>query len=144
MNYFEVKVKYEKITEDGVKKMVPELYLVDAVSFSETEERINKEMEPFISGEFTVSAIKTSNYSEVIPSDEFDTWFKCKVTFFSINEESGKELQTSTYILIQSDNAKTAFEDLNKALADCVTEFKIPDIKETKIIDVFNYDKDEE
>lgn len=48
--YFECKVSFEKIMEDGKQKTVTEAYLVDALSFSEAEARIIEEVAPFISG----------------------------------------------------------------------------------------------
>ena len=39
-NWFEVKVKYVKVGEDGREKKVSELYLLNAVSFTEAESRI--------------------------------------------------------------------------------------------------------
>jgi len=63
-NWFECKIRYEKIAENGMNKKVTEPYLVDALSFTEAESRIIEEMTPFISGEFTVSDIKRANYSD--------------------------------------------------------------------------------
>ena len=39
-NWFEVKVKYTKVDEDGRQRKVSKLYLLDAVSFTEAESRI--------------------------------------------------------------------------------------------------------
>lgn len=64
-NWFECKVKYDKMMENGMQKKVNEPYLVDALSFTEAEARIIKEMTPFISGEFSVSAVKRANISEL-------------------------------------------------------------------------------
>lgn len=69
-NWFECKIRYEKVAENGMNKKVTEPYLVDALSFTEAESRIIEEITPFISGEFTVSDIKRANYSELFPSDE--------------------------------------------------------------------------
>lgn len=66
MNFFECKIRYEKIMENGVNKKVTEQFLVDALSFTEAEARIISEMTPFISGEFTVSNIKRANYLSLI------------------------------------------------------------------------------
>lgn len=64
---FEAKVRYEKVCErTGRVKMVTEKYLVEAVNFAEAETRIHKEMETFISGEFSVTNINNVNYAEVI------------------------------------------------------------------------------
>lgn len=43
-NWFECKVSYEKIMEDGKQKKVTEPYLVDALSFTEAEARIIEEL----------------------------------------------------------------------------------------------------
>ena len=66
--WFECKIRYEKVMENGMQKKVTEPYLVDALSFTEAEARIIEEMTPFISGEFTVSDIKRANYSELFPT----------------------------------------------------------------------------
>ena len=56
--WFECKIRYEKVMENGMNKKVTEPYLVDALSFTEAEARIIEEITPFICGEFTVSDIK--------------------------------------------------------------------------------------
>ena len=78
--WFECKIRYEKVMENGMNKKVTEPYLVDALSFTEAEARIIEEITPYISGEFTVSDIKRANYSELFPSEEdaADRWFKCR------------------------------------------------------------------
>ena len=57
-NWFECKIRYEKVMDDGLQKKVTESYVVDALSFSEAEERIIEEMSSYISGEFDVTDIK--------------------------------------------------------------------------------------
>ena len=54
-NWFECKISFEKMMENGMQKKVTEPYLVDALSFTEAEARIIEEIRPFISGEFTVT-----------------------------------------------------------------------------------------
>ena len=56
--WFECKVKYERTMDDGKVKKVNEPYLVDALSFTEAEERIIEERKHYMSGEFQVSDIK--------------------------------------------------------------------------------------
>ena len=63
--WFECKIRYEKMMENGMNKKVTEPYLVDALSFTEPEKRIIEEITPYITGEFTVSDIKRANYSEL-------------------------------------------------------------------------------
>lgn len=97
--WFECKIRYEKVMENGMNKKVTEPYLVDALSFTEAEARIIEEITPYISGEFTVSDIKRANYSELFPSEEdaADRWFKCKLFFITLDEKSGAEKKDLHY-----------------------------------------------
>jgi hypothetical protein len=63
--WFECKIKYEKVMEDGLQKQVVEQYVVDALSFAEAEQRITEEMSQYISGEFEVADVKKAAYKEV-------------------------------------------------------------------------------
>ena len=63
-NWFECKVAYEKVMENGMQKKVTEPYLVDALSFTEAEARIIEEIRPYISGEFPVTDITRARISE--------------------------------------------------------------------------------
>ena len=45
--WFETKVRYEKMMEDGTQKKVSEAYVVDALSFTEAEESITEEMSAY-------------------------------------------------------------------------------------------------
>lgn len=137
-NWYECKVKYQKVDEDGKQKAVSEIYMVDAVSFTDAESRITKELEQFAGlGEFNVASIKTTNYSELVPNESGDRWFKCKAVFISFDEKSGKERRTSSNILVQANDVKDAFETLSKALSTSISDFTIPMIQESSIMDIF-------
>ena len=66
--WFECKVRYDKTMENGQIKKVTEAYLVDALSFTEAEKRFLEEIEPFMSGEFTVTDIKRARIAELVES----------------------------------------------------------------------------
>ena len=80
-NWFECKVRYDKMMENGVVKKVNEPYLVDALSFTEAESRIIEEQTPFISGDFSVSAVKRTKISEIFWDDSADKWYLVKVAY---------------------------------------------------------------
>ena len=65
--WYECKVKYRKTDEIGGQKVTTEPYLVDALSFTEAERRINEEMSAYISEEFKIMNIKVANYAEIHP-----------------------------------------------------------------------------
>ena len=148
--WFEVKIRYEKIMENGMQKKVTEPYLFDALSFTESEGKCIEEMTPFISGEFTVSDIKRVNYSEIFFSDEesADRWFKCKLVFITLDEKSGSEKKTSTHILVQADNLRDAVKKLDEGMKGTMADYQIVSVSETALMDVYPYqpkeDKQEE
>ncbi len=142
--WYECKVKYNKIDENGKEKKVSEPYLLDAISFTEAESRINKEMEPYITGEFTVTNIKVANYSEIQPNEDGDRWFKCKVAFITLDEDKGVEKKTNTYVLVQANDVKEAYEQIEKSFSDTISDFTIPAVTESPILDVFPFFSDQE
>ena len=82
-NWFECKVRYDKLQENGAVKKVTEPYLVDALSFTEAEARITEEQTPFISGEFSVSAVKRTKIAEIFFNEGGDRWYLAKVGFIT-------------------------------------------------------------
>ena len=144
--WFECKIRYEKVVENGMQKKVTEPYLVDALSFTEAEARIIEEMTPFISGEFTVSNIKRANYSEIFPSDAEcdDCWFKCKLCFITQDDKSGAEKKTSTYVLVQASDMGRAKENLDAGMKGTMAGYQIASIAETAIMDVYPYTADKD
>lgn len=142
--FFECKIRYEKVAENGMNKKVSEQYLVDALSFTEAEARIISEMTPFISGEFTVSDIKRSNYSELFPSekDGADLWFKCKLYYITLDEKSGAEKKTSCYMLVQASDLRDAVKKLDEGMKGTMADYVIASVTETAIMDVYLYEED--
>ena len=64
-NWYECKLSYRKVMENGLEKNATESYLVDALSFAEAENRVIEYFRPFVSGEFLVNAVGRKKYSEV-------------------------------------------------------------------------------
>ena len=139
--WFECKIRYDKIMENGMSKKVTEPYLVDALSFTEAEKRIIEEITPFISGEFTVSDIKRANYSELFFSDEesADRWFKCKILFITLDEKSGAEKKISTLMLVQASDLRDAVKKLDEGMKGTMADYQIASVAETLIMDVYPY-----
>jgi len=142
-NWFECKVKYVKIDENGKEKKVTEPYLVDAVSFTEAEARIHTELEKMIHSDFMVTTISKSNISELFPNENGDRWFKAKTSFVTVDEESGKEKKSNNYMLVEANNVKDAYEFLTEGLSDMIVPFEIPSVTESPIMDVFPFFKDD-
>lgn len=139
-SWFEVKVRYEKVMENGLQKKVTEPYLVEALSFTEAEARIINEVTPYISGEFSVSAIKKTNLSEIFWNEDGEYWFKVKVNFITIDEKSGAEKKKASYIMVQAKDLRDASKVFDEGMKGTMSDYQIANIKETAILDVFRYE----
>ncbi len=137
--WYECKVKYRKTDDSGVQKVATEPYLVDAISYTEAETRINEEMSAYISEEFKITNIKVANYAEIHPFENSDRWFKSKVSLIAYDEESGKERKSNMYLLVQANDVKEAFDNTNEMMKNTMGDYTIPAIAESPIMDIFPY-----
>lgn len=137
--WFECTIKYEKELEEGKIAKITERYLVDALTFTEAEARIIKEMKPFISGEFEVANINPQKYSELFWNEKCDKWFKTKVNFIVLDEEKGVEKKVANYMIVQANDLKEARELLVEGMKGSQADWEIASISETKILDVYKY-----
>ena len=141
--WFETKIQYEKTMEDGLQKKVKEQYVVDALSFTEAEKRITKEMSSYISGAFDVADIKKATYKEIFFSDEAtaDRWYKAKVQFITIDEKTEKEKRSNVYYLVQASTLQGALKNVDEVMGGTMIDYAIAAISETTVMDVFEYQK---
>ncbi len=139
-NWFECKVSYEKMLENGMQKKVTEPYLVDALSFTEAEARIIDEIRPFITGEFTVTDIKRARISELFFNENGDRYFKFKIYFITLDEKSGAEKKTAAQMLAQATTLKEAISVLEDGMKGTISDYTIASVAETQIMDVFPFD----
>lgn len=138
-NWFECKISYEKMMEDGHLRKVTEAYLVDALSFTEAEARITTAVEPFISGEFKVEDIKRARLSEVFLDEDGEKYYKAKVNYISLDARSGREKRTPAYMLVQASTLEDARTRLDEGMKGTMADYVVEGITETKLLDVFPY-----
>lgn len=144
--WFECKVKYDKTMENGLIKSTTDTYLVDAISFTEAEKRFIEEIEPYMTGEFVVSDIRRARLSEIMESEDLtdDKWFKARVAYITLDEKKGTEKRTVQSILIQAKDFHTSLKNLDKGMHGTLGEWTIVSITETKIIDIYKSQPNEE
>ena len=139
--WFETKVKYDKTMLDtGAIKSETEPYLVDALSFTEAEARITKEMEPFVSGELTVTAVRKVRFEDVLYHEGGDRWYKVKINMITIDEKTGAEKRSASFSLVQASEFKLALDYFLEAMKSVLFDFEIVNITEMAYIDVFGAD----
>lgn len=143
--WFEIIVRYDKTMEDGQQKKVTEVYTVDAMTFGEAEKRITEEMGHFISGDFSVKNINPAPYGEIFFSDQdkSDKWYKAKLQFITIDEKKGKERKSNVCYLVQASNIENARKNIDGVMRRTTLDYAIASIVETKIMDVFEYNKED-
>lgn len=138
-NWFECKISFDKVLENGMQKKVTEPYLVDALSFTEAEARIIEEIRPFISGEFTVTDIKRARLSELFFNENGDRFYKFKIYFITLDEKTGAEKRTAASMLAQASTLEEAIEVLKAGMKGTMADYSIAGVNETQIMDVFPF-----
>ena len=124
--WFECKIRYEKVMEDGLQKKVTEAYVVDALSFSEAEEHIKK-----------------AAYKEIFFSDDemADRWFKAKLQFITIDEKTEKEKRSAVTYLVQAGTFNGAVKNIEEVMGGTMIDYVIASVAETTIMDVYEHEK---
>jgi len=140
--WFECKVKYVKIDDDGRERKVSEVYLVDAVTFTDAETRIIQQMGTMVRGEFIVDNIKKSNIVEIYPHDNGEWWFKARIGIVTIDEKAGKEKKINNYFLVAADDIKQALQRLEEGLSYILVPYQTNSLAVCNIVDVFPYFED--
>lgn len=139
--WFECKVRYEKTQKDGSDKLVNELYVVDALSFTEAEASIIDNMAVYVSGELKIANINPANYNEIFFSgnDDDDLWFKARLAFITIYDNN-KEKRTYVNYLIQAKSIERAKRYVDEVMGETIIDYELKSLSETKIFDVFEHE----
>ena len=137
--YFETRIKYDKMQEDGKIKPTTEAYLVEALSFTEAEWVITEKRRPYISGDFDVSAVKKTKIAELFRSVG-EKWYACKLMFIGIDEKTGQEKRNANLIYVQADTFAEAYDNLVKGMSDTMADYEIASIAETPILGIYKDD----
>lgn len=139
--WFETKIRYEKMQEDGMTKAITESYVVDALSFTEAESSIIEEMSAYISGDFNVTGITKCTFGEIFFSDvdTDDKFFKVKLKFITIDEKTDKEKYTNVNYLVQAHTLQQAVKYVEEVMGATAIDYVFAAIQDTKIMDVFEH-----
>ncbi len=136
-NWFNCKVKYQKVDEHGKQVRVSESYLVEAINFTEAETRTFEFMEQYAGGDIVVSGINKANFSEILNFEDGQYWYKAKVSWDDYDENSGKLTKVNQYFLVAANNVKQCYDRIEENLSGMQVEFDIPAIALSPVLDVF-------
>lgn len=140
-NWFETKIKYQRTMEDGSEKVVSELYVVDALTCTEAENKVIDEMSAYSSGENKVTRTSEAAFGEVFFSDNYedDKWYKAKLQFITLDEKTEKERRTNVTYLVQAKSLARALRYVDEAMGKTMIDYDIVGLNETKVMDVFEH-----
>lgn len=144
-NYFEVKIKREKVTESGMTIIATESYLLDAFSFTEAEARIIEELAPYISGQLIIKGIKRAMFEEVFTSyeDADDKFYKFKLQYSIYDERRDVYKLETHYMLVQAASVRLALERIEDEMRHTMVDYEVKQVAETEILSVFRYKDDD-
>ena len=137
--YYEVKIQYQKMQEDGKEKKVTEQYVVEALSFTEAESRIAEEMLPYTDGDLDVVSEKIAPFNEIFLSDNStdDKWFVSKVGFITLDEKTAKEKKQTFRYLVQAATSELALDYTKEMFSHGMSDYSIEAVQDTPTLDVF-------
>lgn len=137
-NLFLSTVRYDKTMENGLNKTVNEHFLVDALSFTEAEARTINEISAYISGEYSIPKIVKPRISELFLFDDGDRFYKVKVAYITLDENTGAEKSTTHSILVKADDFHEAYDRFIERMKGSLADYEILSIAETSITDYFS------
>lgn len=142
MNFwFEAKVKMDVMQNDGMTKPETFVYLVDALSFKEAEDRVIEECKPFTKGNLDVLAVKRVRLSDILFTDDETAarWYRVKLMMMNIDEKTQTEKETPVVLMVQASDFEDAVKRLKKEMSGSLIDWRIVNFTETKIEDVYKY-----
>lgn len=136
-NWYEVKIRFEKLDESGVEKKVTESYVVAAESFGDAEERAVENLSTYVSGELQVVGITPLKIQEsLVGSERFSRFYKVVLSYVWIDEKSGKEKKRRMQYLVNAPSFDSCKDLIRKYMELCMIDYQIVSVSETKYMDV--------
>ena len=147
-NYFEIKVKRTHVNENNAYQTDKEMYLVDALTYTEAEARIAKGMEQFHTGDsYSVLKIQGSKITKIhaqqVEPDEDGaipemSYFKVKCLVCVEIEGRKKPKKLPLFALIKALTPEDAVREVDTMMESEFTEtdFELVKVEKTKFVGV--------
>lgn len=116
-----------------------DLYLIDAVSHADAEERAVEECRAFVNDKFEVTGVRRAKYAELFRAEntDCDYWNKCKIGLVTLDERTSVEKKSFTNILVQASDLRDVINRLDEGMKSTMADYVISSVVETAIVDVF-------
>lgn len=141
-DWFEVKIRYDKVHEDGYEKKVSESYVVEAFSFGEAEKKAMEFLGSYVSGDIQVVNINPMKFHEVFFNEQesCDRYYKAVLQFITIDEKTEREKHTQVYYLVQASSFDNCKDTIRTIMDGTMIDYQIASVSETKVIDVIEHE----
>ena len=137
-DWFTAKIKYLKQDSDnGTIKKVYEAYLVNALTHTEAEARLQSILEEFIP-DYELVRLDKANFNQVIIDKSEVYFFKIRIYSIYTDEKENNSKQSEVY-MIQSQSSKDAIAKLEVFLHLSVAEWEVKSVLKTNIMEAFPY-----
>lgn len=136
--WWETIVSFPNIQENGIPAVTTEHHLLDEPSFSAAEERITKEMLPYIhNGDMTIKDIKRRKYEAVIGDGHYDFWYSIKGSYVFPDDKNDREKTYKSLFLVNAHTLQEACDIFIKAANTGMIEYSIIECKLTEIHEIY-------
>lgn len=139
--WFDGKIRYPEIQNDGFEKNMTREFMIPAVTFGEAEEKLIKTTETETKGNYEVTSITKTKVEDVHYHDKIQEdngerlrWYKVKVNFLWV-DDNGKERKDSHFHMVQAISTDEVNMILQGFIESTVDKSQIADIVETKVVD---------
>ena len=123
-------------------KKVNEAFLLQAVSFTDAEARINKEIGQTADGEFLVHAMSVTEVQDIFRHNDGGQWYLCKITISY--EDGDKVTKVKQSYMVEGLTVQEATASLDEELEDAMFEYETTNVALSPIVDVLHPDLDVE
>lgn len=153
-NWFLGKIRYQQPLDDSnvgtrneefiKQQTVTEAYLVDAVSYTDAEARLYEKIAAN-TPDFEIINMARKKLADVFTIEDGqgrlsgETWYQVKALFITDDEKTGKQKKTPSTMLVNAENPKQAYEQVEINLKSALDPFEITDVNTTKILEIFPY-----
>jgi hypothetical protein len=139
--WYIVSIRLTRELPDGTLKRVVEKYLFNAISFTDVEARVHKEIGEKIRGEFFIRSIQKTDYAEILDFKDCESWFKVKVTCATEDSDTGKEGKLTSNFLVSAKDVKQAPMRVEEKLKGMMATYKIESVIAVSLEGVFPFEE---
>lgn len=140
--WFSCKISYPKQLDNGMVTSKTETYLLNAVTFTEAEARLQALLEEYIPN-FQLSACNKVKITGVVIDEAKEKFYKVKLAFEAFDEDGGKLKKMIENHVVQANSLKEAYTKVEERMKGSVIEWDISAVTEFNIVDIFPYESGE-